>query len=497
MDGMKKESKTGGGNDAASAAVAMVGGYGSGLMLAPPVFTKDSDPTTFFSAYRRTARANGWPLERQLDLLPALFAGEVSWVADDLDRQRPTSLEEAEVRVRALVWPRERQQVSLHRFYEAKMKKTDEPRTFVTQLRSLLKGGMPDIPDDSRERMIMEHLPRAVPSEWQLKLLDSDATTVEAYVRRLERLKTSEQLAREMQEEQTRSAVPVRSVAEPRRSNSRGGLCFRCGRRGHFAAACRGPPLSAPVSESRQGAGPSEPRQGAGSASCFFCGQSGHLVANCPQKGQPAQRQPVKCFRCGGLGHFSRQCPSDAGANRQGGSRRTDVRRVTHSRVSELRCIVEAEGKTVAAVVDTGSTVSLIRAALVSDLCLELSVETAPGLVAANGTEVEVLGTVVVKLSLAGKENEHELYVVEDLTDSLLLGLDAPKKWKERLRQEEPARQLHQEHGHQLYQMHAHHVHQLCQEWGRLPHQEKRKHLEVYQRQQCQKAQERQSQKQE
>ena len=123
---------------------------------------------------------------------------------------------------------------------------------------------MSDVPDDSRERMIMEHLPRAVPSDWQLKLLDSDASTVEAYVRRLERLQTSEQLQREMQEERTRSAVPVRSVGEPGRNQGQRGLCFRCGRRGHFAAACRGPPLSASASESRQGAGPSEPRQGIG-----------------------------------------------------------------------------------------------------------------------------------------------------------------------------------------------------------------------------------------
>ena len=36
----------------------------------------------------------------------------------------------------------------------------------------------------------MEQLPRAVPSKWQVKLLDTDATTVEALVRRLERLKT-------------------------------------------------------------------------------------------------------------------------------------------------------------------------------------------------------------------------------------------------------------------------------------------------------------------
>ena len=141
MDGAKTEPKAEGGNGAGSAAAAMMGGFGTGLMLAPPVFTKDSDPTVFFSAYKRTARANGWPVERQLDVLPALFAGEVSWVADDLDRQRPTSLEDAEMRVKALVWPRERQQVSLHRFYEAKMKRTDDPRTFVTKLSGLLKGG--------------------------------------------------------------------------------------------------------------------------------------------------------------------------------------------------------------------------------------------------------------------------------------------------------------------------------------------------------------------
>ena len=59
-----------------------------------------------------------------------------------------------------------------------------------------------------------------------------------------------------------------------------------------------------------------------------------------------------------------------------------------------------------------------------------MNVEATPGLVAANGTEVQALGTVIGELCLAGRKSEHELYVVEDLTDSLQLGLDALKQWK-------------------------------------------------------------------
>ena len=84
-------------------------------------------------------------------------------MAEELDSERPATLEDAERMVKKLVWPKERQQANLHRFYEARLLKSEDPRIFVTRIRGLLSCGMPDMPAESRERLLIEQLSRAVP----------------------------------------------------------------------------------------------------------------------------------------------------------------------------------------------------------------------------------------------------------------------------------------------------------------------------------------------
>ncbi|KAG5361540.1 Cellular nucleic acid-binding protein-like protein [Yarrowia sp. C11] len=66
------------------------------------------------------------------------------------------------------------------------------------------------------------------------------------------------------------------------------GVCYKCGKPGHFARACRSVP-----------AGGAPPKFGR-TQSCYSCGGQGHLSKDCTV-GQ-------KCYNCGSMGHVSKEC---------------------------------------------------------------------------------------------------------------------------------------------------------------------------------------------
>ena len=112
----------------------------------PPVFSKtEDDVQRYFRQFKRVARANSWSEERQLSVLPALFVEEAEWVADELEKAIPATVEQAEELAVKLLCPKEKRKVKLHLFYEARLVEHDEPRKFVQDLRQLLRAGMPDL----------------------------------------------------------------------------------------------------------------------------------------------------------------------------------------------------------------------------------------------------------------------------------------------------------------------------------------------------------------
>ena len=66
------------------------------------------DPDAFLRQFKRVARANGWSVARQLDVLPALFVGSYEWVADTLEGARPTIVEDAGKLISEKLCPREK-----------------------------------------------------------------------------------------------------------------------------------------------------------------------------------------------------------------------------------------------------------------------------------------------------------------------------------------------------------------------------------------------------
>ena len=297
---------------------------------------------------------------------------------------------------------------------------TDEPRVFVSKLQTLVRAAMPELGLEAQEQLVSEQLTRSVPSQWRLRLLDCEVTTTEGLIRRLERIKTTEQLQKELGS----SSIPVRNVnqrsgrvgVEPR-------TCFKCGKRGYIAVNCRSAPGATNVSP-----GPDH--------TCFQCGGWGHVKRQCPSlqqwHGRPLQQETSQPTALQ-AGQQSQPAGGHPGAavNRHTPASRPprEVRRLGTMPTTEMKAVVLLNGVKAEGVLDTGSAVSLISMTVVEDLALEVTDVQDIKCLAANGTEVDVKGQVEVELQVGKSKLVHPLSVSEGLTDQLLLGLDVLTKF--------------------------------------------------------------------
>lgn len=346
-----------------------------GPLMKPKSYAAKDDPETFLRGFRRIAKANGWNEHKQLALLPALFGEVHEWLACELENDAGlTTVELMCERIIARLIPAEKRRTYLHDFYEIKMTEDDEPRDIANKLRTLLAAAMPDLSQEAKEQMVSEQLPRVVPSKWRLRVLDSEATTVEGLIRRIERIKTTEQLKTSLGPVEKPVERPLRLVQ------------------------------------------------------CFVCSKRGHKAAQCPNKSQSQSRPDVVCYQCGGKGHMRRQCPSQKLSRESSGTQQ--VRRLEASRKvapTEICTVIKLNGKNVEAVVDTGSACSILSAEVAAELQLHLEEDEEQSFVAANGTVVPCLGCARVHLVVGDQTGKGEVFkftVSDDITDPVILGMD-------------------------------------------------------------------------
>ena len=95
-----------------------------------------------------------------------------------------------------------------------RMKESDEPRAFVNKLEEMLHSALPDVEKETRDNLVIEQVPKAVPEKWQLRLLDLDTYSIEVYIRKLERMQSAEKLQKELRGPSTAEAHPVRQTRQ-------------------------------------------------------------------------------------------------------------------------------------------------------------------------------------------------------------------------------------------------------------------------------------------
>lgn len=93
-----------------------------------------------------------------------------------------------------------------------------------------------------------------------------------------------------------------------------------------------------------------------GGKRCFNCAQIGHVSANCPTKSKGA-----KCFHCGEFGHIAVKCPKSTSVPKEANAVKNGDNDVTMSRKRYCKN-VEIAGRSMIALIDTGSDLSLMRA---------------------------------------------------------------------------------------------------------------------------------------
>ncbi|XP_065182720.1 uncharacterized protein LOC135813558 [Sycon ciliatum] len=177
---------------------------------------------------------------------------------------------------------------------------------------------------------------------------------------------------------------------------------------------------------------------------CFKCGEPGHIRRNCPSRraGGGGRSQPITCLFCDGAGHVKADCPErrDWLARKDRTAAAVESARPQPAVQENDPCLVSlaSPGKLprmyvdvsagaakssvrARAVVDTGSTRTLISRSFATQHGISLSPTAAPPILALDGSPLELVGSAAVRLarsdgavSLPGLEVQ--AYVVDNLS---------------------------------------------------------------------------------
>src|SRR6218665_4020700 len=147
-----------------------------------------------------------------------------------------------------------------------------------------------------------------------------------------------------------------------------------------------------------------------------------------------APRNRVICFNCGGTGHIARQCrqrqqlnpnytldpPATEPDAPPATNNTTRIRPVSDSQNAiYVRGTINGHPRTY--LIDTGSEVSLVPLSMVEGLSLQPSNRT---LLAANGTDIRVVGALAVLLKISRRFAIESSFLVSDQIGEIMLGMD-------------------------------------------------------------------------
>ena len=160
-------------------------------------------------------------------------------------------------------------------------------------------------------------------------------------------------------------------------------------------------------------------------------------------RGRSDYRQPIVCHKCGQPGHYARGCanktrsqmpaepraplPIDEVPGHDNNVTSHNTPTLTINNVSNYSVTVDVGGDQVPFLIDTGAAVSLIRGDVWDRIkpCNAPKVEPAnTRLVGVDGAPLQVRGSVMVQLVVAGQPFEQKVIIADSLTSQGILGLD-------------------------------------------------------------------------
>ena len=155
-------------------------------------------------------------------------------------------------------------------------------------------------------------------------------------------------------------------------------------------------------------------------AKCFFCGNGPHSRSICPA------REAV-CNKCKKMGHYQRVCRSSASINN--GIKQSAFITLAASKYAagdslHSSCVdISVEGKTVSALIDSGSTHSFIHPDLVKQHLMTIQPTQENVTMATSTFSTKMVGYCLINITLKGRLYSNvKLYILPNLCTDVILG---------------------------------------------------------------------------
>src|SRR6218665_1921646 len=153
----------------------------------------------------------------------------------------------------------------------------------------------------------------------------------------------------------------------------------------------------------------------------------------------PVNRRPIVCYNCGRPGHISRRCsqprqffdPSDmrtAEADVVTNNTTRDSTSNLPSNAIFIRATINRHSRL--CLIDTGSEVSILPSSDAEGLDLQPSTRV---LLAANGTDIRVLGEITIPLKIGRECEVRTSFLVSDQVIEPMLGMDFLRQYRVRI----------------------------------------------------------------
>lgn len=253
---------------------------------------KEGDVTEWLQKFEICARANGWNAGVKAAKIPTLFEGLALMTYLEMSEDDKTDYDKIVLALTNEFVPAEARVQSLREFETRKQMPGESPHAYLFHLKKLLQTALPNLEEDTKETMLLQHFLDGIPKSigQQLRAAPDIKTAHDAMLRArllsahadevsqsaavmpsrvpvgdevIQRMDKLELMMTQLLEEQTLpetnaavSQTPGRGRPTQRNDDQRSRRCYRCGRLGHIAKYCRIP-------------------------KCYQCGRLGHDQERC------------------------------------------------------------------------------------------------------------------------------------------------------------------------------------------------------------------------